>query len=157
MTLIAYSFASSLVLLHPFIHSLTHSVFIEMLCYSISSTRCWKESQSLRTIGSCGKTDQKMSKLWCITKGAWVMLMVKNLPANAGDIRDTGLISGSGRSREGGHGNTSILAWRIPWTEEPTFHGVTQSRTRLKRLNICTRAGNYRVYLTQLGGPSNAS
>ena len=70
------------------------------------------------------------------------MLMVKNLPANAGDIRDTGLISESGRSREGGHGNTSILALRIPWTEEPTFHGVIQSRTQLKRLNICTRAGN---------------
>ena len=31
--------------------------------------------------------------------------MVKNLPANAGDIRDTGLILGSGRSPGGGHGN----------------------------------------------------
>ena len=32
--------------------------------------------------------------------------MVKNLPANAGDIRDTGLISGSGRSPGGGHDNS---------------------------------------------------
>ena len=32
-------------------------------------------------------------------------LVVKNLPANAGDLRDTGLIPGSGRSRGGGHGN----------------------------------------------------
>ena len=31
--------------------------------------------------------------------------MVKNLPANAGDLRDTGLITGSGRSPGGGHGN----------------------------------------------------
>ena len=31
--------------------------------------------------------------------------MVKNLPANAGDIRDTGSIPGSGRSLERGHGN----------------------------------------------------
>ena len=31
--------------------------------------------------------------------------MVKNLPANAGDIRDAGLFPGSGRSPEGGHGN----------------------------------------------------
>ena len=31
--------------------------------------------------------------------------MVKNLPANAGDIRDAGLIPGSGRSPGGGHGN----------------------------------------------------
>ena len=31
--------------------------------------------------------------------------MVKNLPANAGDIRNTGLTPGSGRSPGGGHGN----------------------------------------------------
>ena len=42
--------------------------------------------------------------------------MVKNPPANAGDLRDTGLIPGWGRSPGGGH--SSILAWRIPWTEE---------------------------------------
>ena len=45
--------------------------------------------------------------------------MVKNLPVNAGDIRDTGLIPGSGRSPGGRHGNHStMLARRIPWTEE---------------------------------------
>ena len=32
-------------------------------------------------------------------------LVVKNLPANAGDIRDVGSIPGSGRSPEGGHGS----------------------------------------------------
>ena len=32
--------------------------------------------------------------------------MVKILPANAGDIRDAGLIPGSGRSPGGGHGNS---------------------------------------------------
>ena len=31
--------------------------------------------------------------------------MVKNSPANAGDVRDAGLIPGSGRSPGGGHGN----------------------------------------------------
>ena len=31
--------------------------------------------------------------------------MVKNLPTNAGDTRDMGWIPGSGRSREGGHGD----------------------------------------------------
>ena len=34
-----------------------------------------------------------------------VALVVKNPPANAGDIRDAGLIPGSGRSPGGGHGN----------------------------------------------------
>ena len=32
-------------------------------------------------------------------------LVVKNLPANSGDIRDMGSILGSGRSPGGGHGN----------------------------------------------------
>ena len=32
--------------------------------------------------------------------------MVKNLPANAGDGRDAGSTPGSGRSPEGGHGNS---------------------------------------------------
>ena len=52
--------------------------------------------------------------------------MVKNPPANAGDIRGAGSIPGSGRSPGGGHGyplqyscHSSILAWRIPWTQEP--------------------------------------
>ena len=34
-----------------------------------------------------------------------VALVVKKPPANAGDIRDAGLIPGSGRSPGGGHGN----------------------------------------------------
>ena len=46
--------------------------------------------------------------------------MVKNSSANAGDIRDMGLIPGLGRSPAGGMATySSILAWRIPWTEEP--------------------------------------
>ena len=46
--------------------------------------------------------------------------MVKNLPASAGDISDIGSTPGLGRSLGGEHGNHySILAWRIPWTEEP--------------------------------------
>ena len=53
--------------------------------------------------------------------------MVKNLPTNAGDA---GLIPGLGRSP--GEENGSILAWEIPWTEEP---GGVQSRH-------CKRAGH---------------
>ena len=44
---------------------------------------------------------------------------VKNPPASAGDARDLGLVPGSGRSPGGGRGSSSsVLAWRIPWTEE---------------------------------------
>ena len=48
------------------------------------------------------------------------MLVVKNLPTDAGDIKDVGLIPGSGRSLEEEMAtHSSILAWEILWTEEP--------------------------------------
>ena len=66
--------------------------------------------------------------------------MIKNPPANAGDVRDTGLIPGSGRSPGGGHGNPlqySFLenpmdggAWQA------TGHRVAKSQTRLKRVGM---------------------
>ena len=62
--------------------------------------------------------------------------MVKNLTANAGDIRDAGSIPGLGRSPGEGNGNPlqySCLenpvdreAWRA------TVHRVAKSQTRLK-------------------------
>ena len=68
--------------------------------------------------------------------------MVKDPSTNAGDIRDTGSIPGSGRSRGGGHGKPlqySCLenpmdrgAWQAP------LHRVTQSRTQLKQLSLHT-------------------
>jgi len=50
-----------------------------------------------------------------------VALVVKNPPANAGDLRDTGLIPGLGRSPEGGHGKPTpvFLPGESPWREEP--------------------------------------
>ena len=63
--------------------------------------------------------------------------VVKNLPANAGDVRDVGSIPGSGTCPGEGHGNPlqcSCLenpmdrgAWRA------TVHGVTKSQTGLKQ------------------------
>ena len=52
--------------------------------------------------------------------------MVKNRPADVEDVRDAGSIPGWGRSARGGNG--SPLAWKIPWTEEPSpwEHRVTQ-------------------------------
>ena len=37
--------------------------------------------------------------------GSQVALVVKNTPPSAGDVRDVGLIPGSGKSPGGGHGN----------------------------------------------------
>ena len=55
--------------------------------------------------------------------------MVKNPPANAVDAGDMGSIPGSGRSPGGGNGNpTSILACRIPRTEELGLQSVGSQR-----------------------------
>ena len=58
--------------------------------------------------------------------------MVKNLPTNEGDISDVGLIPVSGDPLEEEMAtHSSILVWRIPWTEEPgwaTVHEVTKSQ-----------------------------
>ena len=59
--------------------------------------------------------------------------VVKNLSANAGDARDEGLITGSGRSPEGGNGKLLLClenpvdrgAW---WA---AVHGVSKNQTRL--------------------------
>ena len=69
-----------------------------------------------------------------------VVLVVKNLPASAGDVREVDLILGLGRSAEGWHGNPlqySCLenpmergAWRV------MVHRVTQSLTQLKQLSV---------------------
>ena len=47
----------------------------------------------------------EFTKLCFVTGASQVLLVVKNLPANAEDIRDLGSIPGSGRSPGGGHGN----------------------------------------------------
>ena len=38
-------------------------------------------------------------------RASQILLVVKNLSDNAGDVRDMGSIPGSGRSPAGGHGN----------------------------------------------------
>ena len=55
---------------------------------------------------SCYYTNSKLDikVLWSI-HASQVALVVKNLPANAGDIRDADSILGSGRSPGGGHGD----------------------------------------------------
>ena len=48
-----------------------------------------------------------------------VALVVKKLSAYAGDLRDRHSIPGWERSPEGMATHSSILAWRVLWTEEP--------------------------------------
>ena len=56
----------------------------------------------------------------------WASQVAQWLPANAEEAKVAGLIPGAGRPLEEGTAtHSSILAWRIPWTEEP---GGLQSR-----------------------------
>ena len=55
-----------------------------------------------------------------LPRASQVALVVKNLPANAGDLRDTCLIPGLGRSPREVNGNPLQYSWlRIPLKEEP--------------------------------------
>ena len=71
-----------------------------------------------------------------------VALLVKNLPTNTADIRDTGSIPGLRRSPGGGHGNPL----QYSYLENPmdrgalraTVHRVTKSWTRLKQFSAHT-------------------
>ena len=71
-----------------------------------------------------------------------VVLVIKNLPANAGDL---GSIFGSGRFSEGEHGNLlQYSCWRTLWTEEPgrlrsmVSHRVGHNWSDLAHRDACT-------------------
>ena len=68
-------------------------------------------------------------------------LVVKNPPANAGDIKDVSSIPESGRSPGGGHGNPH----QYSYLENPTdrgawgiIHRVRNHQTQLKQLSMYT-------------------
>ena len=75
----------------------------------------------------------------CGTWASQVALVVKNLHANAGDLRDSGSIPGSARSPGGGHGNPLQYSClenpmdRGAWPS--TGHEVAKSWTGLEQLS----------------------
>ena len=68
-----------------------------------------------------------------------VVLVVKNLPANAGDLRDVGSILELGVSPGGGHGNPlQHFCLEYPMDRgslQAAVHRVTKSQTQVKQLN----------------------
>ena len=68
-----------------------------------------------------------------------VVLVVKNLPANAGDLRGVGSIPGSGRSPGRGHVNlhqySCLKNPKDRGTSWATVYGVAKSPTCLKQLS----------------------
>ena len=73
------------------------------------------------------------------TGEAWLALVVKNLPANAGDVRDVGSIAGSERPPGGGNGNplqrSCLENPKDRGTWWATVHGVAKSWTRLRQFS----------------------
>ena len=65
-----------------------------------------------------------------------MVLVVKNTPANAGEVRDAGSIPGLGRSLGEGHGNQYspiFLPGEFHGQRSLAVHGVTKSLTGLKQ------------------------
>ena len=63
-----------------------------------------------------------------------VALVVKNPPANTGDVRDTGSVPGLGRFPEGGNGSPlQYSCLGNPWTEEHYhYYYARKSQVKLK-------------------------
>ena len=73
--------------------------------------------KSIRMFFITFRCNKRWSELWGFPGSA----MVKNLPANAGGVGDTGSNPELGSSPEKEIAtNSSLLSWRIPWAEEPS-------------------------------------
>ena len=83
--------------------------------------------------------------------------MVKNPPANAGDMKDMGLIPGSGRSTGGGHGNPLQYSCLENPMDRGAWHKIAKSWTRLKQLNTNTiyTSWAFQVVLMVKNPPAN--
>ena len=120
------------------VHGILQAKILEWVAMSLSRGSSWPKDQTC---------------ISCIVGGFFTaelpgkpnlgMLVVKNLPINAGDSRDAGSVPGGERSPGGGHDNPlqySCLenpmdrgAWRA------MVHRVTKSQTCLKQLSTHTR------------------
>ena len=92
---------------------------------------------------------------------AFQVVLVKNPPANAGDLRDVGSIPGVGICPGGRHGNPlqysclENLMGRGHW--QATVHGVIKSQTRLKGLSKHSQRNFLEEMFREEQGPSVGS
>ena len=83
-------------------------------------------------------------------RASQVVLVVKNLAANAGDVRDVGLIPGLGGSPGGGHGNPlqySCLENPMDRAWWATVRRVAKSQTRLKQVSTAPHSNLIMFFL----------
>ena len=117
---------------------------------SLKCTLPWGLSPSLLCqvapfLGCCFSTPLFKSYRSC--RASQVALVVKNPPANVGDMKDKRVQSLGWEDplEEGLATHSSILVWRIPWTEESgslAVHAVIKGWTWLKWLRIHTELAN---------------
>ena len=94
---------------------LSWNVCLKCLCFHVPAQLGTGNISNFSWLGYIIHLTFNMAAHWA----SQVALVVKNLPANTEDTRDSESILRSGRSPGGGNGNSSIPAWEIPWTEEP--------------------------------------
>ena len=129
---------------------------IECNTFTASSFRIWNSSTGIPSpplalfVVMLPKvhltSHSKMSGSYAVSGASQAVLVVKNPPTNAGDIRDAGLVLGLERFPGGGPGNPLWYSCledamdRGAWP--PTVHRVTKSRARLKQLTSHSRSSS---------------
>ena len=138
-----YSLPGSLV------HGILQERILEWVAISFSRGSSWPRNQ---TLVSC--IANRFFTDWAMRE-AQVALVVKNLPANAGNLRDAGSILGLGRSSGGGHGNPlHCSCLENPHGQRSlvgSVHRVTKSCTQLKQLSMQPRACSYCRFVNYFG------
>ena len=112
--------------MHPTISSSVASISSSRQSFPASGSFPMRQNRMVRLIDGASfftRHDRRSNSIWLCKrdKCIWasqMVVVVKNPPTKAADARDAGLIPGSGRSSGKGNGNdSSILAWKIPWTD----------------------------------------
>ena len=122
-----------------YINSLNHNLFI---CLHLDKNSIHIKLERIQLWNFM----MKRMNIWA----SQVVLVVKNWPVNAEDIRDEGSIPGLGRSPGGEHGNPfqysrlENLMDRGPWWA--VIHTVTKSGTQLKWLSSSSSRWVYRKW-----------
>ena len=124
----------------------THS---SVLAWGIRGTG---EPGGLPSIGSHSQT--RLKPLSSSDRASQVALVVKNPPANVGDMREDDLIPGSGRSPGGGNGNLLLYSHlensMDKWAWWATVHGVSKSQIQLSTHEGCCVSFHIKYFIVAL-------
>ena len=112
-------------------------IFVSISCQNKSSPECYIQFCHLLLLGPT-----LYLFMYHLLRASQVALVVKNPPANAGDLRDVGSIPVCRRSPEGNSNPLQYSCLQNPTDRRGWWarvHGVAKSQTRLKQLSTLTR------------------